>query len=101
MSKSLKPVTPGDILLHEFLVPLDLSQNQLARDIDVPPGRINEIVRARRSVTADTALRLGVYFGTTAQFWLNLQNRYDLEMAEQAFDAATRKRIARRRPAAE
>ncbi|MEM8785135.1 MAG: HigA family addiction module antitoxin [Pseudomonadota bacterium] len=101
MAKSLNPVTPGDILLHEFLVPLDLSQNQLARDIDVPPGRINEIVRARRSVTADTALRLGVYFGTTAQFWLNLQNRYDLEMAEQAFDAATRKRIARRRPAAE
>jgi addiction module HigA family antidote len=81
MAAKLKPVHPGEILLEEFLKPMEISQNRLARDISVPPRRINEIVLKKRSVTADTALRLGMYFGNSAEFWLNLQNRYDLDCA--------------------
>ena len=77
--KYLKPVPPGEILLTEFLEPLELSQNKLARDIGVPPRRINEIVLGKRAITADTAIRLSRYFRTTAQFWLNLQSRYELD----------------------
>ena len=77
--KYLKPIHPGKILEQEFLMPLELSQNELARQIGVPPRRINEIVHGRRSITADTAIRLGMAFGTTAQFWLNLQSRYELD----------------------
>jgi len=84
MTKDLTPITPGDILLEEFMEPLELSQNKLSRDIDVPLGRINDIVHARRGITADTALRFAHYFGTTPQFWMNLQTRYDLKKAEQA-----------------
>ena len=80
MSK-LKNIHPGEVLLEEFLQPLALSQNRLAREIKVPPRRINEIVLGKRAITADTALRLGKFFGTTAQFWLNLQDQYDLEEA--------------------
>ncbi|MCI0638410.1 MAG: HigA family addiction module antitoxin [Gemmataceae bacterium] len=76
----LPPVHPGEILLEEFLRPLSLSQYRLAKDVSVPPRRINEIVRGTRAVTADTALRLARYFGTSERFWLNLQARYDLEL---------------------
>ena len=79
-ARKLKPIHPGEVLLEEFLRPLELSQYRLAQDISVPPRRINEIVHGNRSVTADTALRLGRYFGTSEQFWLNLQAHYDLEI---------------------
>ena len=78
--KKLPPVPPGEVLLEEFLKPLGVSQYQLAKDISVPPRRINEIVHGKRAVTADTALRLARYFGTTERFWLNLQARFDLEV---------------------
>jgi addiction module HigA family antidote len=81
MTETLSPTTPGDILFHEFMEPLSISQNQLARDLNVPVPRINEIVNGKRAITADTALRLARYFGTSAQFWLNLQQRYDLKIA--------------------
>lgn len=76
----IDPVHPGEILLEEFLNPLGISQYRLAKDISVPPRRINDIARGQRSITADTALRLARYFGTTERFWLNLQTRYDLEV---------------------
>jgi len=76
----LPPVHPGDILQMEFLVPLGLSQYRLAKDTSVPPRRINEIVRGQRAISADTALRLARYFGTSDRFWSNLQVRYDLEV---------------------
>lgn len=76
----LPPVHPGEILLEEFLKPFGISQYRLAVEIHVPPRRINEIVHGLRSITADTALRLARYFGTSAAFWMNLQTRYDLEV---------------------
>jgi len=79
-SKMESPVHPGEILLEEFLKPLGMSQYRLAKGISVSPRRINEIVHGKRSVTADTALRLARFFGTTDRFWLNLQTRYDLEI---------------------
>jgi antitoxin HigA-1 len=78
--KKLLPIHPGEILLEEFLAPLEISQYRLAKDIGVPPRRINEIVHGKRSVTADTALRLSRYFGTSEPFWMNLQSHYDLEL---------------------
>jgi addiction module HigA family antidote len=78
--KVMSPIHPGEILMGEFLDPLGISQYRLAKDISVPPRRINEIVHGKRSITADTALRLARYFGTTERFWLNLQVRYDLEI---------------------
>ena len=80
--KKLSPIHPGEILEEEFLKPMGISQYRLAKDISVPPRRINEIVHGKRSITADTALRLGKFFGISAQFWLNLQTRYDLEVTE-------------------
>lgn len=80
MIKKIKPIHPGEILMEEFLAPLKISQYRLAKDIDVAPRRINEIVHGLRSVSADTALRLGKYFNTSPQFWLNLQTHYDLAM---------------------
>lgn len=77
----LKNIHPGEVLLEEFLIPMEISQNRLARDISVPPRRINEIVLGKRGVTADTALRLARYFRTTEKFWLGLQDDYDLEEA--------------------
>ena len=77
--RKLKPIHPGEILLEEFLLPLGISQNRLAKDISVPPRRINEIVKAQRAITADTALRLARYFRMTEGFWLNLQTQFDLE----------------------
>lgn len=79
-AKTLAPVHPGEILLLEFLQPLGVSQYRLAKDISVPPRRINEIVKGKRSITANTALRLARYFATSERFWLNLQSHYDLEM---------------------
>lgn len=79
-AKKLPPVHPGEILLEEFLAPMELSQYRLAKDISVPPRRINEIVHGKRAVTANTALRLSRYFGTSERFWLNLQTGYDLEV---------------------
>jgi addiction module HigA family antidote len=76
-------VPPGEVLLEEFLKPLGVSQYRLAKDISVPPRRINEIVQGKRAVTADTALRLARYFGTSERFWLNLQTRYELEVAKE------------------
>jgi addiction module HigA family antidote len=81
-NKKLSPIHPGEILNEEFLKPMGISQYRLAKDISVPPRRINEIVHGKRSITADTALRLGKFFGISAQFWLNLQTRYDLEVTE-------------------
>ena len=78
--ESLKPVHPGEILLEEFMKPLNISQNRLARDIHVPVPRIHAIVNCKRAITADTALRLAKYFQTTPQFWLNVQMRYELEL---------------------
>ena len=78
----MTPVHPGEVLNEEFLAPMEISQYRLAKDISVPARRINEIVHGTRSITADTALRLGRYFGTTAQFWLNLQNHFDLEVQQ-------------------
>jgi addiction module HigA family antidote len=76
----INPVHPGEVLMEEFLEPLGVTQHRLAVEIGVPPRRINEIVHGKRRITADTALRLARYFGTTDRFWLNLQTRYDLEI---------------------
>jgi addiction module HigA family antidote len=78
--KMLAPIHPGEILMEEFLKPLSISQYKLAKDINVPARRINEIVHGKRSITADTALRLSRYFNLSERFWLNLQARYDLEV---------------------
>lgn len=78
--KKVPPIHPGEVLNKEFLMPLGLTQYRLAKNISVPPRRVNEIVLGRRGITADTALRLARYFGTTDRFWLNLQARYDLEI---------------------
>lgn len=80
--RDFDPIHPGEILLEEFLRPMNISQYRLAKDISVPQRRISEIVRGKRSITADTALRLGRFFGMEAQFWMNLQSRYDLLQAE-------------------
>jgi len=82
MATRLKPVQPGEILLEDFMRPLGLSINRLARDLGVPANRVSAIVSGRRAITADTALRLERYFGVTAQTWLNLQSGYELRLAQ-------------------
>lgn len=94
--KKLDPIPPGEILLEEFLVPMGVSQTRLATDIDVPVSRIAEIVNGRRAITADTALRLGAYFGTSPEMWLNLQTKYDLKLAENSYWPEARGRIRAR-----
>lgn len=84
----LAPVHPGEVLMEDFIEPLGITQHRVAVAIGVPPRRINEIVHGKRRITADTALRLGRYFGTSDLFWLNLQNRYDLEIERDAIGAA-------------
>ena len=84
MPKKLSPIHPGEILREEFMKPLGLSSNALARAIDVTPARVNEIVRERRGISADTALRFARFFGTDVQSWMNLQSHYDLQCAEDA-----------------
>ncbi len=83
LHKKIQAIHPGEILLEEFLKPLGVSQYKIAKNINVPPRRINEIVHGKRAITADTALRLAKFFGTSAQFWLNLQSHYALEIQEE------------------
>lgn len=89
----LKNVHPGEVLLEEFLKPMGLSQNRIARDITVPPRRINEIVHGKRAITADTALRLARYFGVSESFWMGLQADYDLEEARERLGARLTKEV--------
>lgn len=81
--EKLPPITPGEILVEEFLEPMGISQTQLARDIHVPPNRINQIIRGKREITADIALRLGRYFGIEPEFWLNLQVRFNMKVVRE------------------
>ena len=91
--KRLHPIHPGEVLLEEFLKPMGLSQNKLALNIGVPPRRINEIVLEKRRITADTALRLSRFFGTSAEFWLGLQSQYDLDVAADALGKRLEKEV--------
>ncbi|PCJ29823.1 MAG: addiction module antidote protein, HigA family [Rickettsiales bacterium] len=93
MTKYYDPITPGEYLEHEFLEPLGLTQSQISRDIDVPISRINGIVKGSRAITADTAIRLGIYFKTSAQMWLNLQAQYDLKIAQRKNLASIQNRV--------
>ena len=94
MTKKLNPVMPGEILLEEFLKPLGLSQNKLARELDVPTARINSVIRGTRRITVDMALRLGRFFKTGPELWLNLQQRYDLKIAERTIEPEILRRVA-------
>lgn len=82
MDNKLPPITPGDILLEEFLQPMGITESRLANDIQVPANRISQIIRGQREITADTALRLGKYFGIEPEFWMNLQMRYNMKIAK-------------------
>jgi len=93
MRRKLRPVHPGEILLEDFLKPLGLSQYRLAKSTSVPPRRINEIVLGKRAVSADTAIRLARFFGTSEEFWLNLQARYDLERAHDRIDGRLKREV--------
>lgn len=88
-----EPVHPGEILEEEFLKPMEISQYRVAIDTGVPPRRINEIVHGKRRISADTALRLSLYFGTSAEFWMNLQSKYDLEMERDRSEAEIKKQV--------
>jgi addiction module HigA family antidote len=99
MKDEFAAVTPGEMLKEEFLVEYGLSQNRLAKAIGISPNRIAEIVNNRRRITADTALRLGLYFGNSPEFWLNLQTHYDLKMARKSLKPDAVKRIKARRTA--
>jgi addiction module HigA family antidote len=98
-TNKMRPIHPGEILREEFLRPLEMSAHALALELKVPAPRINEIVRERRAVTSDTALRLARYFGTTPQFWLNLQTSYDLRIAERQVGSKIAKEVRARRVA--
>jgi antitoxin HigA-1 len=91
--RKLPPIHPGEILQEEFLAPLSISQYRLAKEVSVPPRRINEIVRGSRAISADTALRLARYFGTSERFWLNLQARYDLEVEKDRLGDRLRREV--------
>lgn len=93
MARELDLIHPGEVLLEEFMQPLSVSQNRLARDTGVPATRIHEIIHGRRGITADTALRLGAFFGTSPEFWINLQARYDLESAQRMLGAKVKKEV--------
>jgi antitoxin HigA-1 len=99
MMNEFAPVTPGEVLKEEFLTEYRLSQNQLAKAIGISPNRIAEIVNNRRRITADTALRLGLYFGNSPEFWLNLQTQYDLKLARKNLRPDAVKRIKAQRAA--
>ena len=98
-AKKIRPIHPGETLREDFLKPLKLSVNRLAMHLHVPVTRINEIVNCRRAITADTALRLARYFGTTPQFWINLQSNYDLEVAEDQLRTEIESQVHPRRAA--
>jgi len=91
--RDFSPIHPGEILVTEFLEPLGISQYRLAKDIGVTPRRINEIVHGRRAISADTALRLGQFFGMEAQFWMNLQSRYDMEVTSDQLQEKIKKEV--------
>jgi len=91
--KKIPPIHPGEILFEEFLKPMNISQNQLGRDLGVSPRRINEIVHGKRSITADTALRLATYFDNSPSFWLGLQMDYDLDIAQDTLAARVKKEV--------
>ncbi len=93
MTNKLAPIHPGEILLEEFLEPMNISQYRLAKDINVPARRINEIVLGKRSITPDTALRLSMYFGQSERFWMNLQARYDLEVEKDKLENRLKKEV--------
>jgi len=93
MSKKLEAIHPGEILLEEFLIPMEISQYRLAKDISVPPRRVNEIVLGKRSITADTALRLSEYFGLSEKFWLNLQMKYNLEITKDKLKKSLKREV--------
>lgn len=93
MPKLLDEIHPGEILLEDFLKPMSISARQLAADIDVSPSRISDLVNGKRPITADTALRLGLFFGMEPRFWLNLQSEYDMRVAERALGAKIARRI--------
>jgi addiction module HigA family antidote len=93
MTKNFAPVHPGEILLEEFLQPLGISQYRLAKDINVPARRINEIAHGKRAISADTALRLSRYFGLSERFWLNLQARYDLEIEKDRLEGRLEREV--------
>ncbi|MBI9072384.1 MAG: HigA family addiction module antidote protein [Melioribacteraceae bacterium] len=95
MKKKIAPIHPGEILLEEFLNPMEISQYRLAKDISVPPRRINEIVLGKRSITADTALRLSEFFGLSESFWLNLQMRYNLELGKDKLKGKLKQEVKR------
>jgi len=95
MSRKIEPVHPGEILLEEFLVPMEISQYRLAKDINVPVRRINEIVLGKRAITADTALRLSEYFGLSERFWLNLQMKYNLEIEKDKLKGRIKREVKR------
>jgi len=92
-TKKIPPIHPGEILLEDFLEPMGISQYKLSKDISVPPRRINEIVQGKRSISADTAIRLSRYFGLSERFWLNLQSRYDLEVEKDKLDVRLVKEV--------
>lgn len=96
MDKALDPIPPGEILLEEFMAPLAISQNRLASDIDVPVSRIAGIVKGTRAITADTALRLGEYFGTSPEMWMHLQASYEMRLAKQTYWPEAKMRIRAR-----
>lgn len=93
MAKLLEEIHPGEILLEDFMKPMGISARQLAADIDVPPSRISEVVNGQRPITADTALRLGLFFGMEPRFWLNLQSEYDIRITHRALAAKLAPRI--------
>jgi antitoxin HigA-1 len=93
MTKKLPPIHPGEILLEEFLEPMGISQYRLAKDVSVPPRRINEIVLGKRAITPDTALRLSLYFGLSERFWMNLQTRYDIETEKDKLEHRLEKEV--------
>ena len=99
MKDEFAPVTPGEMLKEEFLAEYGLSQNQLAKAVGISPNRIAEIVNNRRRISADTALRLGLFFGNSPEFWLNLQTHYDLKMARKNLEPAAAARIKKQRAA--
>ena len=100
IKNGMRPIHPGEILREEFLEPLEMSANALSLELHVPAPRINDVVRERRAVSTDTAMRLARYFGTTPQFWLNLQTAYDLKLAEAEVGAQILREVNQREPVA-
>lgn len=94
MEEKLTPITPGDILLEEFLIPMEISQSELAAHINVPPNRISQIIHGKREITADTALRLGRYFSIEPEFWINLQSRHNMKVTRKQVGAKIEREVA-------